>query len=84
MASLSAPCLGPTSFPGPFPWLGGGAEPWERCWLEPPEDPLLYTVGDEDNKNPPQYILDIALSGGSGWEEIYPKANQGETPEKLG
>ena len=20
----------PTSFPGPFPWLGGGKRPWER------------------------------------------------------
>ena len=30
-------------------------------WLEPSEeDPLIYIVGDEDDKNPPQRILDIA------------------------
>ena len=30
-------------------------------WLEPSEeDPLIYIVGDEDDKNPPQCILDIA------------------------
>ena len=53
--------------------------------VEPPEeDPLVYTVGDEDNNNLPQYILDIALNGGSGWGEIYTKSKQEETPEKLG
>ena len=37
-------------------------------WLEPSEeDPLVYTVGNGDNNNPPQCILDIALNGGSGW-----------------
>ena len=30
-------------------------------WLEPSEeDPLVYTVGNEDNNNPPQCILDVA------------------------
>ena len=30
-------------------------------WLEPSEeDPLVYTVGNEDNNNPPQCFLDIA------------------------
>ena len=30
-------------------------------WLEPSEeDRLVYIVGDQDNKNPPQCILDIA------------------------
>ena len=30
-------------------------------WLEPSEeDPLVYTVGNEDNKNSSQCILDIA------------------------
>ncbi|XP_022796637.1 uncharacterized protein LOC111335061 [Stylophora pistillata] len=30
-------------------------------WLEPSEeDPLVYTVGNEDNNNPPQCILDNA------------------------
>ena len=30
-------------------------------WLEPSEeDPLVYIVGNEANKNPPQCILDIA------------------------
>ena len=30
-------------------------------WLEPSEeDPLVYIVGDEDKKNPPQCILGIA------------------------
>ena len=54
--------------------------------VEPPEeDPLVYTVGDEDNNNRlPQDILDIALNGGSGWGEIYTKSKQEETPEKLG
>ena len=53
--------------------------------VEPPEeDPLVYTVGDEDNNNLPQYILDIALNGGSGWGEIYTKSKQEETPEKRG
>ena len=53
--------------------------------VEPPEeDPLVYTVGDEDNNNLPQYILDIALNGGSGWGEIYTKSKQEETPEKHG
>ena len=43
-------------------------------WLEPSEeDPLVYTVGNEDNSNPPQCILDIALNSGPGWWEIYPK-----------
>ena len=23
-------CIQPTSFTGPFPWLGGGKGPWER------------------------------------------------------
>ena len=50
-------------------------------WLEPSE---VYTVGNEDNNNPPQCILDIALNGGSGWWEIYPKSKRGATPEKLG
>ena len=37
-------------------------------WLEPSEeDPLVYTVGNEDNDNPTHCILDIALNGGSGW-----------------
>ena len=37
-------------------------------WLEPSEeDPLVYTVGNGDNNNPPQCILDIPLNGGSGW-----------------
>ena len=53
--------------------------------VEPPEeDPLVYTEGDEDNNNLPQYILDIALNGGSGWGEIYTKSKQEETPEKHG
>lgn len=39
-------------------------------WLEPSEeDPLIYTVGNEDNKNPPQCILDIAKLDQDG--EIY-------------
>ena len=29
-------------------------------------DPLVSTVGNEDNNNSPQCILDIALNGGSG------------------
>ena len=30
-------------------------------WLEPSEeDPLVYVVGNEDDKNPPQCILDTA------------------------
>ena len=30
-------------------------------WLEQSEeDPLVYTIGNEDNNNPPQCILDIA------------------------
>ena len=37
-------------------------------WLEPSEeDALVYTAGNEDNNNPPQCILDIALNSGSGW-----------------
>ena len=37
-------------------------------WLEASEEePLVYTVGNEDNNNPPQCILDIALNGGSEW-----------------
>lgn len=37
-------------------------------WLEPSEeDPLVYTVDNDDNNNPPQCILDITLNGGSGW-----------------
>ena len=37
-------------------------------WLEPSEeDALVYTAGNEDNKNPPLCILDIALNSGSGW-----------------
>ena len=36
--------------------------------LDPSEqDPLAYTVGNEDNNNSPQCILDIALKGGLGW-----------------
>ena len=28
-------------------------------WLEPSEeDPLVYTIGNEDNNSPPQCILD--------------------------
>ena len=46
--------------------------------------PLVYTVGDEDNNDLPQYILDIVLNGGSGWGEIYTKSKQEETPEKRG
>ena len=39
-------------------------------WLEPSEeDPLIYTVSNEDNKNPPQCILDIAKLDQDG--EIY-------------
>ena len=39
-------------------------------WLEPSEeDPLIYTVGNEDNKNSPQCILDIAKLDQDG--EIY-------------
>ena len=36
--------------------------------LEPSEeDPLVYTVGNEDNNSPRQCVLDIALNGGSRW-----------------
>ena len=39
-------------------------------WLEPSKDhPLVYTVGNEDNNSSPQYILDVALIGGSRWWE---------------
>ena len=43
-------------------------------WLEPSEeDPLVYTIGNEDNNSPPQCILDTlctALNGDSRWWEF--------------
>ena len=59
---------------------------WKWCWHSRRaaiDSQLVYTVGNEDN-DPPRCILDIALNGGSGWWEVFPKSNREATPEKLG
>jgi len=52
-------------------------------WLEPSEeDPLVNTVGNEDNKNSSQCILDVASADQDGVTYIL-KKKRGAAPEKL-
>lgn len=52
-------------------------------WLElSEEDPLVYIVGNEDKKNPPQYILGIASVDQNG-ETYIPSRNEEQRLKNL-
>ena len=51
-------------------------------WLEPSqEDPLVYTVGNEDNNNPPQCILDVATVVQDGEKFILSRNEEQRLPK---
>ena len=53
-------------------------------WLEPSEeDPLVYTVGNEDNKNSSQRILDIASVDQDGETYILSKHRHAMRAEPM-